>query len=249
MITAIELSGVQKSFGKTHIIRGVDLKIKQGTIHAIIGPNGAGKSTLFNLVTGRYHVDVGKIRLNGEDITNRTPFHIYRKGLSRSFQVTNIFPKMSVRENIRCAMLWNSGCGYSFWKSVNYNQKVRTQCDNILVETDLVSRRDIPAGLLSYSDQRALEIAVTIAGGSKVVMLDEPTSGMSSSETEHTVRLIRRISSERTMIIVEHDMNVVFDVADYVSVLVYGKIIATGFPNDIRNNVEVQKAYLGTDLL
>ncbi len=249
MNTAIELSGVQKSFGKTHIIRGVDLKIKQGTIHAIIGPNGAGKSTLFNLVTGRYHVDVGKICLNGEDITNCKPFHIYRKGLSRSFQVTNIFPKMSVRENIRCAMLWNFGFGYSFWKSVNSNKHVQTKCDNILVETDLVSRRDMPAGLLSYSDQRALEIAVTIAGGSKVVMLDEPTSGMSASETDHTVRLIRRISSERTMIIVEHDMNVVFDVADYVSVLVYGKIIATAPPNDIRNNAEVQKAYLGTDFL
>ena len=246
MSAAIELSGVYKSFGPTEVIRGLDLVIEQGEIHAIIGPNGAGKSTLFNLVTGRYHVSRGRIALNGEDITNRSPHHIYRKGLSRSFQVTNIFARMSVYENVRCGALWNLGYGYSFWQFVGDRKDLRERSERVLEQTGLLSRRDVPAGLLSYSDQRALEIAVTIAGGAGVVMLDEPTSGMSSSETEQAVALIRDISATRTMVIVEHDMGVVFDLADRISVLVYGKVIATGTPEEIRANAAVQEAYLGT---
>jgi branched-chain amino acid transport system ATP-binding protein len=247
MSAAIELSGVYKSFGPTEVIRGLDLVIEQGEIHAIIGPNGAGKSTLFNLVTGRYHVSRGRIALNGEDITNRSPHHIYRKGLSRSFQVTNIFARMSVYENVRCGALWNLGYGYSFWQFVGHRKDLRERSERVLEQTGLLSRRDVPAGLLSYSDQRALEIAVTIAGGAGVVMLDEPTSGMSSSETEQAVALIRDISATRTMVIVEHDMGVVFDLADRISVLVYGQIIATGTPAEIRADAKVRDAYLGTE--
>jgi branched-chain amino acid transport system ATP-binding protein len=247
MTSAIELTGVQKSFGPTEIIRGVDLAIKQGEIHAIIGPNGAGKSTLFNLVTGRHRVSGGRIALNGEDITNRTPYQINRKGLSRSFQVTNIFARMSVYENVRCSALWSMGYGYAFWHFVNRRRDLSERTDMVLEQTGLTSRRAVPAGLLSYSDQRALEIAVTIAGGANVVMLDEPTSGMSSSETEQAVALIRDISATRTMVIVEHDMGVVFDLADRISVLVYGKIIATGTPEEIRADAKVQEAYLGAE--
>ena len=246
MTYAIEFAGVRKSFGATEVIRGVDLAIGQGEIHAIIGPNGAGKSTLFNLLTGRYHVSRGRIELNGEDITNRTPFHINRKGLSRSFQVTNIFSRMSVYENVRCGALWNLGYGYSFWHFVNRRRDLRERTEMVLEQTGLSSRRDVPAGLLSYSDQRALEIAVTIVGGASVVLLDEPTSGMSRAETEQAVALIRDISATRTMVIVEHDMGVVFDLADRISVLVYGKVIAIGTPAEIRADAKVQEAYLGT---
>ena len=247
MTPAIEFQGVQKSFGNTEVIRGVDFAIAESEIHAVIGPNGAGKSTLFNLVTGRHQVSRGRIKLNGEDITNRTPYDIYRKGLSRSFQVTNIFPNMSVFENVRCGLLWNLGYHYSFWQFVNRRRDLRERSESILEQTNLTSRRNMPAGLLSYSDQRALEIAVTIAGGAKVVLLDEPTSGMSGAETEQAVALIRDISATRTMVIVEHDMGVVFDLADRISVLVYGQVIATGTPEEIRANAKVQKAYLGTE--
>ena len=246
MTYAIEFRGVEKSFGNTEVIRGVDLAIEQGKIHAVIGPNGAGKSTLFNLITGRYHVSRGRIELNGENITNRTPYQVYRKGLSRSFQVTNIFARMSVYENVRCGVLWSLGYRYSFWQFVNRRRDLQERTESILAQTGLTSRRHVPAGLLSYSDQRALEIAVTIAGGANVVLLDEPTSGMSSSETEQAVALIRDISATRTMVIVEHDMGVVFDLADRISVLVYGKVIATGTPEEIRANAAVQEAYLGT---
>ena len=247
MTPAIEFQGVQKFFGNTEVIRGVDLAIAEGEIHTIIGPNGAGKSTLFNLVTGRHQVSRGRVELNGEDITNSTPYHIYRKGLSRSFQVTNIFPKMSVFENVRCGLLWNLGYHYSFWQFVNRRRDLRERSELILEQTSLTSRRNMPAGLLSYSDQRALEIAVTIAGGAGVILLDEPTSGMSGAETEQAVALIRDISATRTMVIVEHDMGVVFDLADRISVLVYGQVIATGTPEEIRANAKVQKAYLGTE--
>ncbi|MDA0231402.1 MAG: ABC transporter ATP-binding protein [Proteobacteria bacterium] len=247
MTAAIEFRGVQKTFGNTEVIRGVDLAIAKGEIHAVIGPNGAGKSTLFNLVTGRHHVSRGRIELNGEDITNRAPHDIYRKGLSRSFQVTNIFANMSVFENVRCGLLWNLGYRYSFWQFVNRRRDLRERAESVLEQTGLTSRRNMPAGLLSYSDQRALEIAVTIAGGAKVVLLDEPTSGMSGAETEQAVALIRDISAARTMIIVEHDMGVVFDLADRISVLVYGQVIATGTPKEIRANAKVQEAYLGTE--
>ena len=247
MTPAIEFQGVQKFFGNTEVIRGVDLAIAEGEIHAIIGPNGAGKSTLFNLVTGRHQVSRGRVELNGEDITNSTPYHIYRKGLSRSFQVTNIFPKMSVFENVRCGLLWNLGYHYSFWQFVNRRRDLRERSELILEQTSLTSRRNMPAGLLSYSDQRALEIAVTIAGGAGVILLDEPTSGMSGAETEQAVALIRDISATRTMVIVEHDMGVVFDLADRISVLVYGQVIATGTPEEIRANAKVLKAYLGTE--
>jgi branched-chain amino acid transport system ATP-binding protein len=248
MTQAIELRGVHKSFGPTEIIRGVDLAIAQGEIHAIIGPNGAGKSTLFNLITGHYRVSRGRIALNGQDITNRAPFQINRKGLSRSFQVTNIFARMSVYENVRCGALWDLGYGYSFWQFVARRRDLAERTEMVLEQTGLMSRRNVPAGMLSYSDQRALEIAVTIASDASVVMLDEPTSGMSSSETEQAVALIRDISQTRTMVIVEHDMGVVFDLADRISVLVYGKIIATGTPEKIRADPGVQEAYLGTEV-
>lgn len=243
---ALELKRVHKAFGKTEIIRGVDLSVGQRERHAIIGPNGAGKSTLFNLITGRFAVSAGSISLHGRDLAGLAPYQINRLGLSRSFQITNIFPKMSVHENIRCALLWPMGYGYSFWHLISRQNKLNRTADEVLESINLTQRRDVPAGLLSYAEQRALEIGITIAGGADVIMLDEPTAGMSRSETDYIVELIRKVTAGKTLIMVEHDMGVVFDLSDRISVLVYGEIIASDAPELVRSNVRVQEAYLGT---
>jgi branched-chain amino acid transport system ATP-binding protein len=244
---AIELKGVEKNFGRTEIIRGVDLTLNKGGIHAIIGPNGGGKSTLFNLITGLHPVTSGSILLDGREIQNRTPHEIARRGLSRSFQVTSIFANMSVFENIRCGALWNCGSRYSFWTLVCRQAALNRRVEEILELTGLSGRRHISAGLLSYSDQRALEIAITLANDADVILLDEPTAGMSLSETAQTTGLIRSVASGKTLVIVEHDMGVVFDLAETISVLVYGRIIASGPPDQIRADAQVREAYLGTE--
>ncbi len=243
---ALSLNDVRKKFGQTAIINGVNLDIRKGERHAVIGPNGAGKSTLFNLVSGRFPVTSGSIKLNGEEISQLPTYNINRRGLSRSFQVTNIFAKMSVYENIRCSVLWSKGYKYSFWHRVSKLNEVRQRAEEILESINLSHRRDTLAGLLSYAEQRALEIGVTIAGGANVILLDEPTAGMSHSETDLAVALIRKVSEGRTLVMVEHDMGVVFNLADRISVLVYGEVIATGKPEEIRANPKVQEAYLGT---
>mmetsp|Transcript_22697 Transcript_22697/g.37369 ORF Transcript_22697/g.37369 Transcript_22697/m.37369 type:complete len:252 (+) Transcript_22697:2478-3233(+) len=248
MTPALELDGLKKSFGKTEIIRGVDLSIATSERHAIIGPNGAGKSTLFNLITGRFPQTEGAIRLHGADLAGKALFEINRMGLSRSFQITNIFPKMTVFENVRCSLLWSMGYRYNFWSMVGRSRALTEGADEILEQINLTARRDLPAGVLSYAEQRALEIGITIAGGADVIMLDEPTAGMSHSETDYIVDLIRTVTEGKTLIMVEHDMGVVFGLADQISVLVYGEIIATGTPEAVRANARVQEAYLGTAL-
>ena len=248
MSTALQLDGLHKSFGRTEIIRGVDLAVPKGERHAIIGPNGAGKSTLFNLITGRYPVTSGSVSLHGDDVTGLAPFQINRQGLSRSFQITNIFPRLSVFENVRCALLWPRGYRYSFWRLLHRERDLNDAADAILDQLNLSSRRDLPAGVLSYAEQRALEIGITIGGGADVILLDEPTAGMSHSETDYIVGLIREVTKGKTLIMVEHDMGVVFDLADRISVLVYGKVIATGTPEQVRADPAVQEAYLGAAL-
>ncbi len=243
---ALELRGVEKRFGATEIIRGVSLEIARGERHAIIGPNGAGKSTLFNLISGRYAPTRGSIRLDGEEIAGARPFAINRRGLARSFQVTNIFPRLSVFENLRCSVLWSLGYRYSFWRNADALRDARECALATLEHIGLAARRDVPAGVLTYAEQRALEIGITIAGGAHVILLDEPTAGMSRGEADHAVALIRRVSEGRTLVIVEHDMSVVFGLANRISVLVYGEIIATDVPACIRDNAAVQAAYLGT---
>jgi branched-chain amino acid transport system ATP-binding protein len=247
MSPALELRGVQKSFGNTSVIRDVDLTIVKGERHALIGPNGAGKSTLFNLISGYMIPTVGSILLKDEIVSGLPPYQINRRGLSRSFQVSNLFPNMSVWENIRCALLWATGHRYAFWKNIDNLPKVRERTAQILQDINLISRRDVLAGLLAYAEQRTLEIGITIAGGAEVVLLDEPTAGMSRAETERAVALIRRLTEGRTLLIVEHDMSVVFELADRISVLVYGRIIASGTPEEIRGNPKVKEAYLGEE--
>jgi branched-chain amino acid transport system ATP-binding protein len=243
---ALELVDVCKSFGKTEIVRGVNLAVPPLERHAIIGPNGAGKSTLFNLISGRFPLSSGTIRLNGTDITGRKPFEINRLGLSRSFQITNIFHRLSVFENLRCAVLWSLGYRYSFWHNLNRLDDAEDRAEAVLNRIGLRRRRNIAAGLLTYAEQRALEIGITIAGDANVVLLDEPTAGMSRSETANAVALVRDVTQGKTLLMVEHDMSVVFGLADRISVVVYGEIIASGPPGEIRANAKVKEAYLGT---
>jgi branched-chain amino acid transport system ATP-binding protein len=219
----------------------------KGERHALIGPNGAGKSTLFNLISGYMIPTVGSILLKDEIVSGLPPYQINRRGLSRSFQVSNVFANMSVWENIRCALLWATGHRYAFWKNIDNLTEVRERTAQILQDINLISRRDVPAGLLAYAEQRTLEIGITIAGGADVILLDEPTAGMSRAETERAVALIRRLTEGRTLLIVEHDMSVVFGLADRLSVLVYGRIIASGTPEEIRGNPKVKEAYLGEE--
>ena len=244
---AIELDDVRKNFGKTEIIRGAKLQVKAGERVAIIGPNGAGKSTLFNLISGRFGLSSGQIRLHGERIDGLRPFEISRKGLARSFQVSNLFGKLSVFENIRCAVLWSQGYRYVFWKFLADLHDANDRAEEVLKMIKLDKKRDIAAVNLTYAEQRALEIGITIAGGADVIMLDEPTAGMSHAETDAAVALIRKISEGRTLIMVEHDMSVVFGLADRISVLVYGQIIASDTPQAIRANAAVREAYLGEE--
>ena len=248
MTAALELAGVHKSFGKTAIINGVDLAIRKGERHAIIGPNGAGKSTLFNLISGRFPLTSGTISLNGQMLGGLTPENINRLGLARSFQITNIFPKLSVFENLRCAVLWSLGYRYSFWQRIAGLRDVRERAEMLVEKINLGRRRNTLAGVLSYAEQRALEIGVTIGGGADVILLDEPTAGMSNTETADAVALIRSVTEGKTLVMVEHDMSVVFGLADRISVLVYGQVIATGTPQEVRANKQVQEAYLGTEV-
>ena len=244
---ALELRQVHKSFGRTPIINGVDLAIAKGERHAIIGPNGAGKSTLFNLISGRFPPSSGQILLDGQEITGLDAQDINRRGLARSFQITNIFPRLSVYENVRCALLWSRGYRYSFWQRIGALEDVRARAEEIVGKIGLTARRDRPAGVLSYAEQRALEIGITIAGGAGVILLDEPTAGMSRSETRDAVELIRNVTQGKTLVMVEHDMGVVFGLADRISVLVYGRVLAAGTPDEIRGNAAVREAYLGTE--
>ena len=245
LLPAIELRDVCKKFGATEIIRGVNLSIARGERHAIIGPNGAGKTTLFNLISGRFPISSGSIAVNGQSTAGLAPQEINRLGLSRSFQITSIFPRMSVFENIRCGLLWSQGYRYSFWHLLGQQKALNEAADRLLERLKLSERRNLQAGLLSYAEQRALEIGITIAGGADIILLDEPTAGMSHSETDAAVALIRSVSEGKTLVMVEHDMSVVFGLADRITVLVYGEVIASDAPAAIRGNAAVQEAYLG----
>jgi branched-chain amino acid transport system ATP-binding protein len=243
---ALQLQHLTKRFGNSEIIRGISLDVAPGERHAVIGPNGAGKSTLFNLISGRFAPSSGRVLLEGADITGKRPFEINRLGLSRSFQITNLFHRLTVYENLRCAVLWSLGYRYSFWHRLDGLDDVDDRAEEILSRIGLKRRRRTLAGLLTYAEQRALEIGITIAGGARVILLDEPTAGMSRAETASAVALIREVTEGRTLLMVEHDMSVVFGLADRISVVVYGEIIASGSPAEIRANAQVKTAYLGT---
>jgi branched-chain amino acid transport system ATP-binding protein len=245
-VNALELKNLHKSFGKTQIIRGIDLVVTKGERVAIIGPNGAGKSTLFNLISGRFAPTSGEIWLGAHRIDGKQPFEINRLGLSRSFQITNIFPKLSVFENLRCAVLWSLGYKYTFFKFLANLDDANDLAEQYMERIRLGKKRDVLAMNLTYAEQRALEIGITIAGGAEVILLDEPTAGMSKSETLRFIQLIRQVTEGKTLLTVEHDMGVVFGLADKIAVVVYGEVIAFDTPEAVRSNPKVQEAYLGS---
>ena len=245
---AIELKNLCKSFGKTEIIRNANLSVQAGERVAIIGPNGAGKSTLFNLISGRFEPTSGDIVLNGQRINGLNPFEINRLGLSRSFQITNIFPKLSVFENLRCGVLWSLGYKYTFFKFLNDLEDANERAEQLMEMIKLDKKRNVLAVNLTYAEQRALEIGITIAGGANVILLDEPTAGMSKSETKRFINLIKDVTVGKTLLTVEHDMGVVFGLADKIAVVVYGEVIAFDTPQAVRANQRVQEAYLGSSV-
>jgi branched-chain amino acid transport system ATP-binding protein len=242
---ALSLEGVCKRFGPIRVLEGVDLAFHRGERHALIGPNGAGKSTLFNLMSGHLQVTSGHIKLGTQSIAGVAPHRLNRAGLSRSFQITAIFEHLSVRDNIRLAVMSQLGERWALWRRASAWRDIEQKTDAIMAGAHLYDSAELEACTLAYSDQRALEICMTIATGAQVILLDEPTAGMSRDETARMVSFIRRVSEGRTLLMVEHDMDVVFGLADRISVLAGGKIIATGTPDQIRHDERVQQAYLG----
>jgi len=246
MTLALELDDLRKSFGSAEIIRGLNLKVEKGERHAIIGPNGAGKSTMFNLITGRFPQTSGHVRLHGTDLTGLQPFQINRLGLSRSFQITNIFPKMTVFENVRCSLLWSMGFKYSFWNMVSRNRALNEGAEEILEQINLTVRRDLPAGVLSYAEQRALEIGITIAGGADVIMLDEPTAGVSPIVMDELFdRIIEVARTGISILMVEQNARQALNIADKGYVLVQGRNRFTDTGDRLLNDPEVRKSFLG----
>ena len=248
MTGALELKDLRKSFGRTEIIRGVDLVVHKGERIGVIGPNGAGKSTLFNLISGRLRPSSGEVRLNGQRIDGLKPYEINRMGLSRSFQITNIFPKLSVFENLRCSVLWSLGYKYSFWRFLSKLHDANERAEQLMRMIHLGAKRETLAMNLTYAEQRALEIGITIGGGADVILLDEPTAGMSHSETARFTELIKEVTVGKTLLTVEHDMGVVFGLADKIGVVVYGEVLDFDTPEAVRANPRVQEAYLGSVL-
>ena len=242
----LDVRGVHKSFGPVEIIRGADLIVKRGERHALIGPNGAGKSTLFNMISGQFGPSRGAIRFMGKRIGGLKPEQINRLGLGRSFQITSLFTRLSAFENLRIAVMPHFGVRFSLVGRLDRYAEINTRAEELLEAVRLSGRRDVPASELAYSEQRSLEIALTLASEPALILLDEPTSGMSRPEAAHVIDLIRRVTENRTLLMVEHDMDVVFQLCNRISVLVHGRIIASGSPQEIRTNTAVRQAYLGS---
>jgi branched-chain amino acid transport system ATP-binding protein len=244
-MTALELRDIHHDFSGLQVLTGIDLEILQGERHAVIGPNGAGKSTLFNIITGRYAPRRGHVLYRGRDITGAAPHRIARLGVGRSFQIINTFPRLTVFQNVRSAVLSRRHMRLDAWSLLDRQADVSREAEETLGMVGLLDRRDVPANALSYGGQRELEIALTMATRPDLVMLDEPTAGLNSEDTRRAVGLIRQVTEGRTLVMVEHDMEVVFNLADRISVIHYGRVLATGTPDEIRTNDEVKRAYLG----
>ncbi len=241
----LETKALKHSFGALDVLFGVDLQIEEGERHAVIGPNGAGKTTLFNTITGTYHPTSGKVFFKGKDITGYPPHKLARIGIGRSFQITSTFANLTAFQNIRLAILSKDGVRFNLFRRVDKMGKVTEETDEMLKRISLYEDRNTPASALSYGKSRALEISMALATDPELVLLDEFAAGMSREETQDAVALIRKLTEGKTVVIIEHDMDVVFNLADRITVLHYGRVLATGKPAEIRNNQAVKDAYLG----
>jgi branched-chain amino acid transport system ATP-binding protein len=241
----LETTGLYKDFSGLEVLFNVNLQIEKGERHAIIGPNGAGKTTLFNVITGTYRPSRGKILFKGQDVSGAKPHQLTRLGLGRSFQITSTFHNMTAFQNIRLAVLSRNRIRFNLFQRVDKMLSITAEAEEILKRINLDRERDMPAGVLSYGKHRSLEISMAMATNPDLVLLDEPTAGMSRDQTHRAVDLIRRLTEGKTMVIIEHDMDVVFSLADRITVLHYGSILTTGTPNEIRDNQAVKDAYLG----
>jgi len=241
----LEISGLRKSFDGFVAISDVSLSVARGEIAAVIGPNGAGKSTLFNLITGHIRPDTGQVHLEGRDITGAAPHFICRIGMGRSFQRANIFPKLTVFENVQAALIAHHRAATNLWASSR--DIFRDETDQLVTSLGLLPQSEVTSGTLSYGNQKQLELGIALAASPKILLLDEPTAGMSSIETAEAIRLLQRIATERelTLLFTEHDMDVVFAIAHKIAVLHQGRIIAVGRPDEVRADPEVRRVYLG----
>ena len=232
-------------FSGMKVLSQVNLEILQGERHAVIGPNGAGKTTLFNVITGTYHAKGGSVQFKGADVTRTEPYQLSRMGMGRSFQITSIFLRQSAFQNIRLAVLSRRKIRYNLFKPIDSINIITNETEQILRQINLYDERNVPASTLSYGKQRSIELGMAIATQPDLLMFDEPTAGMSKEETHNAIRLIRRLTEGKTMVIVEHDMEVVFSLADRITVLHHGEILLTGKPEEIKNDRRVRSAYLG----
>ena len=241
----LETKGIYHDFSGLEVLFNINLEVEEGERHAIIGPNGAGKTTLFNVITGTYMPSSGQVFFKGNEITGFKPHQLARIGMGRSFQITSTFSKLTAFQNIRMGILSKRGIRFNLFRRADKMQAITEETDELLNRINLTEERDVPADLLSYGKHRSLEVSMAMATDPELVMLDEPTAGMSRDETHHAVELIRRLTEGKTMVIIEHDMDVVFSLADRITVLHLGTILASGPPAEIRENQAVKDAYLG----
>ena len=246
-MTLLQVDGVSKRFGNLTAIENVTLTVEPGELRAIIGPNGAGKTTFFNLISGLFAPTTGAVRFDGADVTALSPEARVRRGMARTFQITEIFPELSVADNLRVAVELAEGHGLSAWLAPASARAVATRLDELLATGGLAAKRDIRVGALSHGDQRAAEIMMALALKPRLLLLDEPTAGMGDQETYDVARLVRRLHRHAglTIMLIEHDMRVVFNLADRIMVLAEGRVLAEGTPQEIAANETVQRAYLG----
>ena len=241
----LEAIGISKHFGGLMASNDVSFAVEEGRITSIIGPNGAGKTTLFNLLTGLYKPDAGQVLFEGQDVSGWTIHKIVKLGIVRSFQVLNIFNEISPSENIRLAVQSRKKRGLNFFRSAAGFDDINGETNEVLDEIGLTAVKDLPTKILSYGDKRVLEIGIAMASRPKLLLMDEPTSGLPSSETERIKEFIKKISAQLTVLVIEHDMDIVLTVSDVIIVLHQGRVIAQGAPAEIKANDEVQEAYLG----
>ena len=241
----LETKGLYHDFSGLEVLFNINLEVKEGERHAIIGPNGAGKTTLFNVITGTYIPSKGRVFFKGKEVTGFKPHQMIRRGMGRSFQITSTFHRLTTFQNIRMGILSKRGIRFNLFRKVDEMEEITRETDEVLRRINLDGERDLPASMLSYGKHRSLEISMALATDPELVMLDEPTAGMSRDETHSAVELIRRLTEDKTTVIIEHDMDVVFSLADRITVLHLGKILAVGPPEEIRENQEVKDAYLG----